>query len=102
MATQRPDGVLLSVHLAGPRGHRHREAPLPAGATSYPALTPRLGAAFWYERLIHDLFGIVPGGHPRLVPLVLPQRNGTPPRPRPAHPAARRSSSRTSSRCPGT
>ena len=83
MATQRPAGVLLSVHLAGPSGIVTREAQLPAGTTSYPALTPRLGAAGWYERLIHDLFGIVPEGHPRPVPLVLPQRNGSVPRPRP-------------------
>jgi formate hydrogenlyase subunit 5 len=83
MATQRPDGVLLSVHLAGPAGIVIREAQLPAGATSYPALTPRLGAALWYERLIHDLFGISPEGHPRLAPLVLPQRDGSAARPRP-------------------
>jgi formate hydrogenlyase subunit 5 len=83
MATQQPDGVLLSVHLAEQGGIVTREAPLPAGATSYPALTPRLPAAFWYERLIHDLFGITPEGHPRMVPLVLPQRNGSAPRPRP-------------------
>src|SRR5450755_4594121 len=81
MATQQPDGVLLSVHLAEQGGIVTREAPLPAGATSYPALTPRLPAAFWYERLIHDLFGITPEGHPRMVPLVLPQRNGSAPRP---------------------
>jgi Ni,Fe-hydrogenase III large subunit len=46
------------------------EALLPPGAESYPALTPRLGAAFWYEREIHDAFGVVPEGHPRLEPLV--------------------------------
>jgi formate hydrogenlyase subunit 5 len=86
MATQRPDGVLLSVHLAEPGGIVTREAPLPAGAPSYPALTPRLQAAFWYERLIHDLFGITPEGHPGLAPLVLPQRNGSAPRPRPGAP----------------
>ena len=45
---------------------------LPPGATSYPALTPRLGAAFWYERVIHDEFGLVPDGHPRLAPLIRP------------------------------
>ena len=33
---------------------------LPPGTASYPALTPRLGAAFWYEREIHDLFSVVP------------------------------------------
>ena len=81
MATQRPDGVLLSVHLAGPADIVDPGGAAAARSRSYPALTPRLGAAFWYERLIHDLFGIVPEGHPRLVPLVLPQRNGTPPAP---------------------
>jgi hypothetical protein len=48
------------------------EAPLPPGAASYPALTPQLGAAFWYERVIHDRFGVVPDGHPRLAPLIRP------------------------------
>jgi formate hydrogenlyase subunit 5 len=86
MATHQPDGVLLSVHVAEPAGIVIREARLPAGAVSYPALTPRLGAAFWYERLIHDLFGIFPQGHPRLVPLVLPQRDGSALRPRPGAP----------------
>jgi formate hydrogenlyase subunit 5 len=86
MATQRPDGVLLSVHLAGPAGLVIRESRLPAGADSYLALTPRLEAAFWYERLIHDLFGITPQGHPRLAPLVLPQHDRSAPRPRPGAP----------------
>jgi len=36
----------------------------------YPAVTPRVAAAHWFEREIHDLFGIVPEGHPRLEPLV--------------------------------
>ena len=86
MATQQPDGVLLSAHVADPAGITIREAQLPAGAVSYPALTPRLPAAFWYERLIYDLFGISPQGHPRLVPLVLPQRDGSALRPRPGAP----------------
>lgn len=37
----------------------------------YPSLTPVLPAAAWYEREIHDLFGLVPSGHPDLRPLVL-------------------------------
>jgi len=86
MATQRPDGVLLSAHIAEPGGIVIREAQLPPGATSYPALTPRLDAAFWYERLIHDLHGISPEGHPRLAPLVLPRRDDAAPRPRPGAP----------------
>jgi formate hydrogenlyase subunit 5 len=56
------------------------------GAGGYPALTPLVPAAFWYEREIHDLFGLVPAGHPRLDPLVLPL---APDRPRPRPGAAR-------------
>ena len=52
------------------------EAHIPAGQASYPALTPRLRAAFWYERVIHDLFGVVPDGHPRPEPLILPSGGG--------------------------
>lgn len=37
----------------------------------YPALTPAIPAAHWYERALHDLFGVVPEGHPWLKPLVL-------------------------------
>jgi formate hydrogenlyase subunit 5 len=51
-------------------------------AGSYAALTPLVPAAFWYERALHDLFGIEPRGHPRLDPLLLPLDPGAP-RPRP-------------------
>jgi Ni,Fe-hydrogenase III large subunit len=64
--------LTLSVHVATADGVDTLEAALPPGAESYPALTPRLGAAFWYEREIHDVFGVVPEGHPRLAPLVRP------------------------------
>ncbi|MGH9055131.1 MAG: NADH-quinone oxidoreductase subunit C [Acidimicrobiales bacterium] len=47
-------------------------ADLPAGEWRYPALTPRVPAASWYEREIHDLFGLEAAGHPRLDPLVFP------------------------------
>jgi formate hydrogenlyase subunit 5 len=58
----KPDGgsLVLSAHVATAGGIDTLEAPLPPGAASYPALTPRLGAAFWYEREIHDLFGVIP------------------------------------------
>lgn len=81
-ATARPgpaggagDVLVLSTHVTGDDGMDTLEAALPAGATSYPALTPRLAAAFWYERVIHDQFGVVPDGHPRLAPLI---RSGSP------------------------
>ena len=47
-----------------------------------------LGAAFWYERELHDMFGIVPEGHPRLEPLILPRPASTQPLPRPGAPGA--------------
>ena len=39
-------------------------------ALEFPSLTPLLPAAAWYEREIHDLFGLVPSGHPDLRPLI--------------------------------
>ena len=83
MATQRPGGLVLSAHLAAAGGVATHETVLPAAAGSYPALTPVLGAAFWYEREIHDLFGVTPVGHPRLEPLILPLPREGQPRPRP-------------------
>jgi formate hydrogenlyase subunit 5 len=67
-------GITLSAHVVGPDGIDTLEAPLPPGAASYPALTPVIGAAFWYERVIHDETGVVPDGHPRLAPLITPGR----------------------------
>jgi formate hydrogenlyase subunit 5 len=52
------------------------------GASSYPALSPLVPAAAWYEREVHDLFGVVPSGHRRADPLVLPLTEGAL-RPRP-------------------
>jgi formate hydrogenlyase subunit 5 len=67
--------VTLAAHMASPDGIDTLEASLPPEAASYPALTPSLGAAFWYERVIHDETGVIPDGHPRLAPLV---RQGSP------------------------
>lgn len=54
--------------LSAIAGSRRLRAPIDAGR--YPALTPRVPAAHWFEREIHDLHGIVAEGHPRLEPLV--------------------------------
>jgi formate hydrogenlyase subunit 5 len=75
-------GLRLTALLATPKGIEPLDTTLPAGADSYPSLTPRVPGAFWYEREIHDLFGVRADGHPRLDPLVLPLPDGTL-RPRP-------------------
>jgi Ni,Fe-hydrogenase III large subunit len=94
-------GTELTALVAHDGGVSPLSATLPAGVTHYPALTPQLPAASWYERAIHDLVGLVPddliagsagggliagsagggliagsagGGHPWLDPLVLPHR----------------------------
>ena len=43
----------------------------PVAEPDFPSLTPVIPAAAWYEREIHDLFGLIPIGHPDLRPLVL-------------------------------
>ena len=58
------------------------EAVLLPGQVRYAALSAQIPAAAWYEREIHDLFGLEPEGHPRLDPLVLPLAPGGE-RPRP-------------------
>jgi formate hydrogenlyase subunit 5 len=64
--------VTLTAHIAVPGGIDILEAVLPSGAVGYPSLTPRIGAACWYERVIHDQVGIVAEGHPRIAPLIRP------------------------------
>lgn len=73
-ATSRDSGITLSAHVVGHDGIDTLETPLPPEAASYPALTPLIGAAFWYERVIHDETGVIPDGHPRLAPLIAPGR----------------------------
>jgi Ni,Fe-hydrogenase III large subunit len=69
-AARRNGAVTLSAHVTSPGGIGTLEAALPPGAHGYPALTPRIGAASWYERVIRDQSSLVPEGHPRLAPLV--------------------------------
>jgi Ni,Fe-hydrogenase III large subunit len=52
------------------------------GRFRYPALSGEVAAAFWYERALHDLSGVLPEGHPRLDPLLLARAQDSPvPRP---------------------
>lgn len=41
------------------------------GSLHYQSIANEIPAAAWYEREIHDMFGLVPEGHPDLRPLVL-------------------------------
>lgn len=43
----------------------------PESPLEYDSITHIVPAAAWYEREIHDMFGIIPKGHPDLRPLVL-------------------------------
>jgi Ni,Fe-hydrogenase III large subunit len=72
--TVAPGGVQLSAHLAS-HGTVHSIDVLVTG-DSYPSVTRRLGAAFWYEREVQDVFGLRPLGHPRPEPLIRPNLNG--------------------------
>jgi formate hydrogenlyase subunit 5 len=83
VATAHADGsTVLRAVIAEPGDMRTFETILDPGVDHYPALTPALAAAAWYEREIHDLFGLTPVGHRRLEPLVLPLSPGAE-RPRP-------------------
>jgi Ni,Fe-hydrogenase III large subunit len=84
-ATADEPGVRLTAALARPGALDLLDVTLGPRTRRYPALTTHVAAAFWYEREIHDLFGVVPQGHPRLDPLVLPLDDGDT-RPRPGAP----------------
>lgn len=45
--------------------------PLPEGAVEYPSITPTVPQAHWFERGLHDMFGVRPVGHPRFKSLWL-------------------------------
>jgi formate hydrogenlyase subunit 5 len=84
VASAHDDGsTVLQALLASHTSLDVIESALPPGTLEYPALTPLVPPAAWYEREIRDLFGIEPVGHPRLDPLVLPLVGVEPARPRP-------------------
>ncbi|MGA2527762.1 MAG: NADH-quinone oxidoreductase subunit C [Acidimicrobiales bacterium] len=71
-ASAKSDGSTVLRALLAQRGQRQiLAARLDPGTNHYPALSALVSASSWYEREIHDLFGIEPVGHPRLEPLLL-------------------------------
>jgi formate hydrogenlyase subunit 5 len=80
-ASHRGDAAQLHALLVGAGVVRCVRTILTSGvesSLSYPALTPDVPAAFWYERALHDLSGVAPIGHPRLDPLLLARQPGQP------------------------
>jgi formate hydrogenlyase subunit 5 len=78
---ERISGRLMMLFVHGSQSHREIAAVVrsndsvirlsaPLIGESYEAVTPRVPAAHWFEREIHDCWGVVPEGHPRLEPLV--------------------------------
>lgn len=64
--------IYCLFYNAEKRGLDELKAEFPAeGPFNYPCLTTLLPAAAWYERELHDMFGLLPEGHPDLRPLVL-------------------------------
>ncbi|WP_343601097.1 NADH-quinone oxidoreductase subunit C [Mycobacterium sp.] len=85
--TDRENAVQLHALLVGADSVsclRTEVVPDADGSLPYASLTPDVPAAFWYERVLHDLSGVVPTGHPRLDPLLLTLEPGQP-SPRPGH-----------------
>ncbi len=83
--TTNENGCYITALLAGRNSIDavHTVAPATGDETpSYRCLSDEVPAAFWYERALHDLSGVIPVGHPRLDPLLLPLADGLPaPRP---------------------
>ncbi|EUA76420.1 respiratory-chain NADH dehydrogenase, 30 Kd subunit [Mycobacterium xenopi 4042] len=79
-STHRGDAAQLHALLVGAGSVaclRTELSPQTDGSLSYPSLTPDVPAAFWYERALHDLSGVVPTGHPRLDPCCCPANPAT-------------------------
>ena len=68
-ADQMGDRTVLTVLLAGSEDMEYVDTVVPPGTDSYPALTPTVGAAAWYERAIRDLYALDPEGLPPIEPL---------------------------------
>ncbi len=71
------DALDIVVILAGGDHLSVLATTLSQGVTQYPSVTALVPAADWYEREIHDLYGVVATGHPDLSPLVLPLPQAT-------------------------
>jgi Ni,Fe-hydrogenase III large subunit len=82
MASASGDGVrVFAVMSRGGKLHVE-ESMVPANVRRFPSFTPEIPSAIWYEREIHDLFGLSSTGRHGFEPLILPLADDAP-RPRP-------------------
>ena len=65
------DGTQLVTLLLDPQNGSVDALTTPLLTNHYPSLTNKITQAHWYERALHDLFGLCPDGHPRLKPVVI-------------------------------
>lgn len=71
---QREDpGCRLLYHFWGSRRGITLEIHCQENGATVPSLTGILPGANWYEREVHEMYGIIFSGHPNLVPLLLPE-----------------------------
>ena len=69
------DGEFEVVYHLYSLEHQHKmvlKARVPIAEPALPTVTTVWRGADWYEREMHDLFGVVFSGHPNLVTLILP------------------------------
>ncbi len=69
------DGEFEVVYHLYSLEHQHKmvlKARVPAAEPALPTVTTVWRGADWYEREMHDLFGVEFSGHPNLVTLILP------------------------------
>ena len=63
--------LVYIVHAIDPEGTMALKADIPYENPVAPSVSSVWRAADWYEREVHDLFGVVFEGHPNLAPLLL-------------------------------
>ncbi|MEI8360674.1 MAG: NADH-quinone oxidoreductase subunit C [bacterium] len=71
---ERAEKKCYTVHAVFSLDESHERLELRAEVSAshphYPSITATIMAAHWYERYSHDMFGVVPDGHPDLRRLV--------------------------------
>lgn len=81
LGTDVGDGCRVTALVAVDREVRGFALVVPTGPDggpgAYPSLTVDAPAASWYERALHDLFGVRPNDHPYLEPLLLTVPEGS-------------------------